>query len=154
VGALKRLAKLKKLKLYEARSLESLDGIGVFKSLSHLEVHGATKLTTLSQLSECRGLATLEVSGCPRVADWNVVGDLANLEWLGLEDVGTVPTIQFLRGHQRLRSLFVTGRSRIADGNVAFLAELPSLRKVVLAKAAHLDIPPDALRSLVRRRGR
>jgi len=148
------LTNLSELALYSAGVLTSLAGVQSMTSLLSLEVYGAVRLATIGDLASGPKLVKLELEKTKRVADWERLGTLREVKWLGLEDVGVIPTLSFVRAFDSLESLFVTGQSRIGDGQIGFLAEISTLRRVSIAQQPGLDISPDELRRRLRRRSR
>jgi hypothetical protein len=145
------LVNLSELALYSAGALTSLAGVQSMTSLVSLEVYGAVRLEAIAELASDPRLVKLEFAKTKRVTDWERLGTLRTLRWLGLEDVGVIPSLSFIRQLDSLESLFVTGRSRVGDGRIAFLADLPKLRRVSIAHLPGLDVSPDELRRRIRR---
>jgi hypothetical protein len=122
---------LRRLTIKEARYLESLAGIGDLPELEALNLIGAPKLRAIGDI---RGVAAslerLELQGCRALQAVDDLGDLINLRWLGLNDCGDVESLAPLRSLAQLEVFHAWGSTRVADGDLSLLAELPRLREI------------------------
>ncbi len=127
---------LKNLKLAPARNLLRLDGA---PQLASLEIGHAVKLASLASIVSMKNLQVLHLNACRSIADISPLGELAMIEDLFLNDCGQIETLQPVR-HLPLRRLMFYGDTKVLDGRVREIVELPSLVDIAFHAWRHYDI--------------
>jgi internalin A len=121
---------LQTLVLKNAPRLERLAGIESFPALRRLSILRALNLSDLDGVATTSTtLRRFDLEDC-RVESLDAVGDLLNLTFLGVNDGGTIASLDPLRSLQQLEVLYAWGTTRIADGDLTPLLDLPRLREV------------------------
>jgi hypothetical protein len=136
--------RVRELVLQNAHALESLDGIP--REVVDLRIDSAKRLADISVLSELH-LISLKLHRCGGIdVPSDIVGRLQELE---VNEGGAIPSIRALADAPNLRSLEFYGSTRITDGRVAFLAELPALRDVRFMNRPTYDATRESIRALL-----
>lgn len=125
--------RLQRLRI-SGRGLKSIDGMEHFVSLESLFLY-RTGVVDLSPLAGLARLADVRLDHPDRVGDFSPLGALPALRSLRIDlapisGVGSVPTIGFLRGSERLERLWLD--AEIEDRDLSPLFELPALREVAV----------------------
>ena len=141
LGSMSRLTKLQ----LTSRKLRSLRGIDALKSLEWLDLHACPKLTSLEGIRCCRSITHLEVTSCKAVHEISEIGELGALRELHLDDSGELESLEPVRGCQLLEKLSFFGTTRILDGKISALEDLPRLKTVRFAPRRHYDRTRDAI---------
>jgi hypothetical protein len=137
---LHRLTGLRCLELGPARRLESLDGLQILRQrLDMLGVHHAPELADVQALTEVPGLTELEFYSCRRLADLSPLQALASLRRLLLVDCGKLRSLRPLRQCRELRTLLFYGSTKIEDGDLSVLEELPHLEETSFQNRRHYN---------------
>ena len=118
-------------------AMVNLSGLDRFPNLAALEIAVAPGLRDLEGLSIARALESLELCRVPLSSGLTQVGALSMLHVLAIPDVGKVPTLGPLRGHQALRTVHAYGTTNIVDGDLTPLLEMPHLRQLAIADRRH-----------------
>jgi hypothetical protein len=122
---------LRRLTIKEAAHLESLSGVGELPELEALSLVGAPRL---QEIHDVRGVASslerLELQGCRALRAIDDLDGLINLRWLGLNDCRDLESLAPVRSLAHLEVLHAWGSTRVADGDLSSLAELPRLREI------------------------
>jgi Leucine-rich repeat (LRR) protein len=120
---------LRRLTLKEAPYLESLSGIGGLPALSSLWIQFAPGLYELAELAAiAASLRELRLENCRRVDTLDEMTELTELTFLEVGDCGDLESLSPLARLRDLEELYLWGTTRIADGNLTPLTELPKLR--------------------------
>lgn len=124
------LQHLRSLRLKERPKVETLDGLEALRWLSDLAVFSAPQLRNISALADARSpvLETLELEGCSRVYDVGDVGSCVGLTYLNLSECGDIDSLKPLGSLASLEAFYAYGNTRIANGDLAPLLQLPRLR--------------------------
>ncbi|GAA0973571.1 hypothetical protein ENKNEFLB_00465 [Nocardioides aquaticus] len=107
--------------------LESLRGASALPALRRLAVVGAAALTDIDDLRTLGRLEELELEACRGVGALDAVADCRALTRFNASDCGDVASLRPLRDLARLRHLRLYGTTRVLDGDLSVLADLPVL---------------------------
>lgn len=107
--------------------LASLRGATGLPALRRLAVVGAPTLTDIDDLQTLDRLEVLELEACHGVDGLDTVADCRALTRLDASDCGDVASLRPLRDLTRLRHLRLYGTTRVLDGDLSVLADLPVL---------------------------
>jgi hypothetical protein len=124
-----RLGALESLSL-SGGSLESTDRIEALSRLSHLGFFHLRRLSSLRGISTLSGLRVLELEKCPGIMDISELAPLCQLTKLRIDECGPIRTLGELQNFDSLEELYFIGSTKILDGNLQLLFELPRLRTV------------------------
>jgi hypothetical protein len=114
-----------------APRLRSTTGVADLRGLLGLTIQGAAFLDDLDGLDTTGGtLSSLKLEGSRGIESLDEIGELVRLEFLGVSDGGTLESLRPLRSLRRLQTLYAWGTTRIADGDLSPLLELPELREI------------------------
>jgi len=135
---LSAMTSLRKLRLDDWPSLRSLHGVESLIGLDDLTVAVARRL---SDVSGVRGLAAnlrrLDLESNREIPDLDPVAGLTRLRHLNAANCGDFPTLDPLRGLTALETLHLYESTRIVDGDLRVLLELPALRDVRISNRRH-----------------
>lgn len=130
-GLLAHLTGLQELELVEARSLGSFGGVAEMAGLQRISVVRGRLLSTLDGLdTRCGTLLDLELELCKKVGNLDGIRRCVNLRRLGVNECGEVESLTPLQALTQLEEFFAWGSTRIADGDLAPLAQLPKLSRL------------------------
>ncbi|MGW5194850.1 hypothetical protein ACWEOO_36735 [Kribbella sp. NPDC004138] len=120
---------LETLVLKDRPRLKSLDGLGGLPGLRHLGVYLAARL---SDTGAVRGsmLRELHLEACKKVTVLDDIATCGDLEVLNLSDGASFSSAEPLRALTKLQELLVSGSTRILDGDLSPIADLPQLREL------------------------
>lgn len=141
LGSMSRLQEL----LLTSRKLRSLRGIDALKSLEWLDLHACPKLTSLEGIRCCRFMTHLEVTSCKAVHEISEIGELGALRELHLDNNGELESLEPIRQCHLLEKLSFFGTTRILDGRISALEDLPRLKTVRFAPRRQYDRTRDAI---------
>jgi hypothetical protein len=127
---IERLFTLRELHLAQCRRLDMLDGIEQ-TSIEELWLDVLPRLRSLAPLTRLRTLKKLEIGSCKQIEDLDRLGEIIWLETLCIMTGREIPSLAFLRRMKNLRD-FRTFGTKIVDGNLGLLLELPKLEQVVV----------------------
>lgn len=134
---LSELVHLKRLALTDRPRLRSLAGLSELPELQELAVPLAKNLVDVSAL---RGLAQIEdlnMEGCRKL---NTVEDLSHclgLRRLNLSECGGLPSVAPLRELVSIEDLLMYGATKIIDGDLTPIANLPRLKELRMQSRRH-----------------
>jgi hypothetical protein len=133
-----------------ARLLESLDGIDDLPRLTELRVIGARELDDLSALSAvANSLEKLEFQTCLAVTTLDPLAPLTKLDLLGINDCGRITSLTPLRTLTQLRVFLAWESTRIEDGDLSPLLDLPNLAQIRMRdRPGYVPRLEEVLRSL------
>jgi hypothetical protein len=123
--------KLKNLKQFWFldRTIESFDGIEAIKSLEYIKLGTCPKLKKIDKIDQLSNLVILILENNPKaLIDYSLVMKLKNLKMLILDNQGEIETLEFLRNHPSLEGIGLVGNTKILDGNLSVLLEVPKLK--------------------------
>ena len=99
--------------------IKNLDFIAEFSSLKSLEIYYSTTLEDITILSGRKSLKRLLLDHCKRVRDYKALASLTEIEYLGINDAGEIPTLSFVKDLKKLKHLSFVG-TNVLDGNLSF----------------------------------
>ncbi|MEO8695674.1 MAG: hypothetical protein ABI658_19305 [Acidimicrobiales bacterium] len=120
---------LRRLRFKDRPSVQSLAGVEHLGDLKHLAVY----LAPLGDIGPLRSLDSvleeLHLEGC-RIYDLSPLACARTLRVINASECGDVETLGPLRGLANLEVLWLFGSTRVVDGDLSPLTELPSLREL------------------------
>ena len=126
-------------KLYQLRdlqirqsSIKDIDGLRNLSKIERLSLRYLPKLESISFIENCRKIKWLLLQNCKKVADWEVISTLSDLKELCLESCGTLNDIDFLKPLENLVAVSLIVDTKLTNGNVRWLYERPTMKKIVL----------------------
>lgn len=100
-------------------TLENLDFIKNTPILSILEIYYASTLKDISGLINCHeSLKRLIIDHCKNISDYNILGKLTKLEFLGIHDSKDLESLNFVKSLPDLDHISFVG-TNVIDGNLA-----------------------------------
>jgi len=133
---LNNLKKLHTLKIGNS-TICDLSFLEDLKNISWLELTNCNKITSINSISNLDKLERLFIRGSRKLTDLRPLERLQNLEVLVL-DVGQLESLTFLKDLKNLKAFSYHGvKSKILDGNLTVLTELPNLSMVFLNPKKH-----------------
>lgn len=111
---LQELSKLEALTVAAAKGLQSLGGIEAMHRLRSLTIESS------------RGLGSLQP-----------IGDLVDIKRLWLHNCGPINTLKPLEKLIQLREVTLSGNTKVIDGDLSVLRELPQLKTVCVVDQPH-----------------
>ncbi|WP_109507885.1 hypothetical protein [Nocardioides speluncae] len=132
-----RLVHLRRLVLMDRPRVRSLDGLSELPELQEFAVPLAKDLVDVSAL---RGLAQLEDLDLEACRKLNTIEDLSQcvgLRRLNLSECGDLPSVAPLRGLTSIEDLLMYGTTKVVDGDLTPIADLPRLRELRMQSRRH-----------------
>ena len=118
--------------------LESLAGIGELSELALLGIIGGPKLHDISEVAErAQSLRELEFGGCSFLTDLDDIAGLINLRFLGVSNCGDIESLAPIGSLHQLEVLYAWGSTRVVDGDLSPLTQLPQLREIRMRDRAN-----------------
>jgi hypothetical protein len=122
---------LRRLTIKEAPFLESLSGIGNLAEIEELNILLARRLHDIDDVTElARSLHRFELQTCPAIAAIDDVASLGNLRFFGFSESGDLASLAPMTALAQLEVFYAWGSTRVLDGDLSPLAQLPRLREV------------------------
>jgi internalin A len=123
--------KLRRLRLKDRPRLQSLAGLERFRELHHLGIYSASGLTDIDAISDLPStqLVQLHLESCP-VHDLGPISHTRSLSVLNASQCGDIRSLYPLAQLLRLEVLWLFGTTRIADGDLSPIVDLPRLREL------------------------
>jgi internalin A len=122
---------LKTLTIKDAPYLESLSGLGNLPDLAAVTVVGAPGLHEIDEVAGLSAsLRELKFEECPRINAIDDVESLVGLRLLGISECGDIASLAPVRSLKELETLYAWGSTRIIDGDLFPLAQLPRLTEI------------------------
>ncbi len=119
-AGIERVTGLEILRLWQQSSLECLDGIGQLSRLRELDIETCKRLTDIDELRDLRRLRKLKLANCSEIRSLAPLFDL-----------------------QELTDLYAWGSTRIVDGDLRVLLELPNLKTIAFQHRGEYQPPVD-----------
>lgn len=140
---------LKSLSLMSSHRLKTLQGIEELKKLSLLELEGLVNLNDIRSMAKLSSLRSLLIINCNRIDDVEALSTLTNLEELLIGfDVDNIKFLKAMTGLKRLRI-----SSKIADGDLHTLLEMPNLEGVLFQNRRHYSHKEKEVHEIFESRG-
>jgi len=127
---IERLQTLRELHLAQCRRLDTLEGIEG-THIEELWLDYNSRLRSIAPLTKLSSLRKLEIGSCKQIEDLECIAENSSLETLWIMTGREIPSLAFLRDMKNLRD-FRTFGTKIVDGNLSILLELPKLEQVVI----------------------
>jgi hypothetical protein len=118
---------LSSLTVSPARVLESLRGC---RNLVELRIGVASRLSSIEEITEATHLERFYLESCKRVRDVSPLAVLTRLRDVGIDDGGEIDSALSLTQLPALRRVSLTGTTKISDGRIRALLEMPSVRVI------------------------
>lgn len=129
---------LEQLIFKDVPRIETLDGVEDLPALAELGVFGSRRLADITALARSQApIQKVMLENCRAIPDVTPVADLRTLTFLGFSECGDIPSLAPLAGLDRLEVLYAYGTTRVVDGNLSILLELPRLREVRMQDRRH-----------------
>lgn len=144
-------SRVQKIVMKDYPKVRSLNGVDEFPNLEHLGIFLARRLDDISALSKVRSspLKRLELEACRHVTTFEPVAGLTSLEFLNMSENSEYPTAEPLASLQHLRKLYLHSSTRIGDGNLAPIADLPGLRDLRMQSRKHYTPSVEYIKNLL-----
>jgi hypothetical protein len=110
-----------------ASSMGRLTGASRMPRLRRLALTLVNRLQDLTGLEDCRCLTHLSVEKAKILGKIDAVSKLNDMQELGLSDCPRLESIHPLQGLSRLRIIYMSHTTRVADGDLSVLKALPQL---------------------------
>jgi internalin A len=121
---------LETITLKAAPRLETLYGVDHF-ALRKLHVGLARELEDIDALAlASQSLREVDFETCLGIYEIEGLGELGQLRFLGISDCGRIPSIRPLENLTRLECLYAWGSTRVEDGDLSPLLQLPRLKEI------------------------
>lgn len=123
------LHRLETLVMKDYPRVQTLDGVETLRSLRELGIHIARRLKSIDALqgSLAQTMETLQLSSCRRLESLAPIRSCQGLQFLEFSEGGDLPDISALEGLDQIESLYLYGSTRVVDGDLTPIAELPRL---------------------------
>jgi hypothetical protein len=128
---------LGKLSCFDSR-IKQLTGLSNFKHLTRLSL-AILRLEDVSELFSVRSLKDLSLYSCKGFSDLEQFAKLENLEVLTINGLGPIPSLHPLLTLPKLRMLVFGEGTKIMDGDLACLEQMPSLEGVRFTPMRHYN---------------
>jgi hypothetical protein len=127
---LRRLPNLRSVAVEWSQVAESLAGLSTHQNLTRLEVAMASRLADLSELKYLGAIEFLQLERCGRIHDLGDLSVCRAIHTLNISDCGDISTLQPLKDLTRLRVLYAYGTTKVLDGDLSPIANLPRLEEL------------------------
>lgn len=131
------MRQLEALRLYSPARLEALTGLEHLTRLSRLDLAHATRLTGLSGIEHLVHLRRLSVDTCRKISSIPQVSALLELHELDIDNCGDIESLAPIRRLTQLERVSFIESTRIVDGDLSPLKELPGLRRAHFGERSH-----------------
>lgn len=124
------LVSLRSLRMKERPKIKSLHGLQTFSRLERLAIHGASQLADDSALqgsSAATSLRELQLEACRKLSNMDNVSLASDLQFLNMGDCGDLESLAPLRRMRNLQRLSLYESTRILDGDLSPVLDLPEL---------------------------
>jgi internalin A len=130
LAVLSSLTALESLVMKDYPLARSLDGIEDLPWLSKLGVHLGRDLEDITASRRIRRpkLEVLQLPSCRKVTEIETISSLPSLQFFELSEGAEIPTVSPLANLDHLERLYLHGSTKIADGDLGPIAQLPRLR--------------------------
>jgi len=135
---IQNLIALERLQILDS-STKTLDFLRQLKSLRRMRLGALHCLRDTQDIGYATGLQYLDIDRCSGFSSILEFKKLEKLLYLCLNDIGTIESLQPLRALLELESVFFWGNTKVNDGRIEFLRELPRFSYVSFANRRHYD---------------
>lgn len=146
LGPLRNLSELRTLSLKDYPRLVSLAGIADLVNLRDLTIGADRRFTDIAPIAGAPWLERLWFGACRGIGSISPLSAVKSLRWLYLDDCGDVESLTPLAHLDALEDVSFVGDTKVLDGKIAMLAELPRLRDSWFQNRRFYDITREALR--------
>lgn len=145
------LSSLTSLVMKERPKLRSLEGLESFPWLAQLGVFLASSLTDIRALGHRPrpALQVLQLQACKKVNDIEAVSSLESLRFFDLSEGGEIPSVAPLAQLVNLERLHLYDTTKITDGNLQPIVELPRLRDFRMQNRRHYSPSVSEVQSVI-----
>ncbi|GAB0171109.1 leucine-rich repeat domain-containing protein [Lysinibacillus sp. CTST325] len=140
---LSKLKNVKRLHLNQFK-LGNLEFISQLQNIEFLGVSYNRKLATIKDL-DTTNLKGLSIVNCKKIADWETISELQEVEEIYLGDCGEIESVTFLNALPNLKKLMITGNTTIKDGLLKEIIGKPGIEIANITLKKHYDITDDDL---------
>lgn len=133
-----RLRQMREMRISSC-GLEEIEAFAGMTNLTRLELLAMAHMRSLHGVEGLTGLRSLRVEACPQITSIEPVAGLTGLRHLSISDCRGIQSLAPLRGLERLERLEFWGSTRIIDGDLQVLRELPRLREVRFENRRHYN---------------
>jgi hypothetical protein len=130
-----------------SRPLKSLAGLGRFPNLSTLELQNCSSLANIADIRHCERLRVVRIHLCKSIENIEFIGHLSELEELDIDTCGEIESLRPLLACRRLRRVSFIESTKVRDGDVSCLRELPRLEEVHFMNRKHYNATRDEFRN-------
>lgn len=153
LSALTVLPALASLVMKQRPRLCSLAGLEALPRLRHLGVHMARELDDVSALSLTTSrLETLQITASKGLTEVSPIASATALQFLELSEGGELPSALPFAGLRKLKRLYLFGSTKISDGDLNPILELPELRDFRIMNRRHYTPSNDEVQAAIQRR--
>lgn len=151
---LTELSALTSLTMKEHPKLRSLDGVTELPWLSSLGIFVARNLHDITALARAQSpvLKILQFGSCKKIQDIAPVVGCPSLRFFELSEGNEIPTVKPLGGLSELDRLYMYGSTKVADGDLSPIAQLPKLRDFRMVNRRNYKPSTSAINELLRDR--
>jgi hypothetical protein len=118
------------LVLKDRPRVSSLRGFAQLPQMTELGVFLATNLADVTELRGAGRLKELQLEACRRISTMEDLADCGSLEMLNLSECGDFPDVEPLRELNELQILYLYGTTKILNGDLTPIMQLPKLREL------------------------
>ena len=129
--AFRNHVELQRLTIKDAPHLGSLAGVANLPELADLDVSLARALSDIGDVGDlASSLREVKFQDCPGIDLIDDVEPLRELRFFGVSECGEIESLSPVLSLQQMETFYAWGSTRIADGDLSPLAQLPRLREV------------------------
>jgi len=147
------LRSLRRLELSQGRRLARLRGVGRLEDLAFLGLYHQSTLEDLADVGRVGSLRELAIESCKRLRELDEISTLTQLRSLKVADCGEIAGLRPLAGLRGLETFVAWGSTKVADGDLAILLELPHLRQVAMMDRRGYSPSVAEVQAVLARRG-
>jgi hypothetical protein len=150
LGPLTSIPKLTSVVLKDWPRVKSLDGLKDLHHISELGIHLARYLTDIKALQQSPAtLVTLQLPACRKLVNIEPLAACSALRFFDLSDGGEIPTIDPLKDLKQLERLYLYGSTKIIDGDLRSISQLPKLKDFRIQSRRHYAPTVSELHKLI-----
>jgi hypothetical protein len=119
VEQLKGLDNIEKLTLIQSK-FDNIDYLEFIPQLKELEIYYSPTLKNINGLRFClKTIEKLVFDHCRNIDDYQMIGNLFGLKYLGINNGGKIPSLNFIRSLKNLKHLSFVG-TVVLDGDINY----------------------------------